>query len=67
MNHLGHGQGEALVRAFRELQQGAKDATATTSSADTLSQIEKLAELHDKGILNSDEFEAKKADLLNRL
>jgi hypothetical protein len=34
---------------------------------DIADQIRKLAELRDAGILTSEEFEAKKADLLERL
>lgn len=66
VSHLGHGQGDALVRAFRELKQGSTAAIAKTP-VDVLAQIEKLAELHSKGILSADEFETKKTDLLNRL
>lgn len=34
---------------------------------DLLALVEKLAELHQKGVLTEEEFTAKKADLLNRL
>jgi hypothetical protein len=37
------------------------------SSDDIFAKIERLAELRDKGILTDQEFDAKKADLLNRL
>jgi hypothetical protein len=36
-------------------------------SEDIFAKIERLAELRDKGILTDQEFDAKKADLLNRL
>ena len=39
----------------------------TDSSADIIEQIEKLAELHKSGILTDVEFEAKKAELLERI
>ena len=52
------------VRAKIGKPQEAK-ATATTESIPD--QIKKLAELRDAGILTPDEFEAKKADLLERL
>jgi hypothetical protein len=37
------------------------------ASDDIVATIEKLAELHRKGILNEPEFAAKKAELLSRL
>lgn len=37
------------------------------ASVDVIAQIQKLAELRDAGVLSSDEFEAKKAELLARL
>jgi hypothetical protein len=37
------------------------------SSDEVLSLIEKVADLHAKGILTDAEFEAKKAELLSRL
>lgn len=39
-------------------------APATTDPAE---QIRKLAELHDRGAITSEEFESKKADLLSRI
>jgi hypothetical protein len=38
---------------------------AGTSGADTASQLSKLAELKDKGVLNEEEFQSEKAKLLN--
>ncbi len=38
-----------------------------TREADVFATIEKLAQLHAKGILSDEEFAAKKAELLNRL
>ncbi len=43
------------------------DHAATTSSDEVFALIEKLADLHAKGVLTDAEFEAKKADLLGRL
>ena len=40
---------------------------AAPGSDDIFAKIERLAELRDKGILTDQEFDAKKADLLNRL
>ena len=49
-------------------------AKTTASSADNSSnrnaaieQLEKLAELHNEGILTDEEFEAKKAEILSRI
>jgi Short C-terminal domain len=39
----------------------------TVKEADLFDKIERLAELHKKGILSSEEFAAKKAELLSRL
>jgi hypothetical protein len=39
----------------------------TTQETDLFAKIERLAELHKKGILSSEEFAAKKAELLSRL
>ena len=45
----------------------AKAATATVSEDEIFSLIEKLADLHGKGILTDDEFQSKKTELLSRL
>lgn len=42
-------------------------ATAAGSEQDIFAKIERLAELHAKGILTNEEFQAKKTDLLSRL
>lgn len=42
-------------------------ATAEQSSVDIPSQIAQLAQLRDQGILSDSEFDAKKAQLLDRL
>ena len=39
----------------------------STQESDIFSKIERLAELHKKGILSADEFTAKKTELLSRL
>jgi hypothetical protein len=41
--------------------------TPHDGTPDVLATIEKLAELHAKGILNDEEFSAKKAELLRRV
>lgn len=40
---------------------------STAAPPDAMEQIRKLGELHDAGVLNDAEFEAKKAELLARL
>ncbi len=47
--------------------QPAPSRTATNCDGDIFQTIEKLAELHKRGILSDDEFSTKKAELLNRL
>ena len=42
-------------------------AIEATGQDDVLAKIEKLAELHGRGILTDEEFSAKKAELLSRL
>jgi hypothetical protein len=54
------------------MRQAATEQPATTSRAaaaheDILAAIERLAELHDRGVLTEAEFSAKKAELLDRL
>lgn len=47
---------------------GSRTPTAPGASADDpLAKLERLAELHQKGILTQEEFAAKKAELLSRL
>jgi putative oligomerization/nucleic acid binding protein len=43
------------------------DRDKPSSSASNRAKIERLAELHKNGILSSEEFAAKKAELLSRL
>jgi hypothetical protein len=54
------------------MRQAATEQLATTSRAaaaheDILAAIERLAELHARGVLTEAEFSAKKAELLDRL
>lgn len=44
-----------------------KEKGQTTSLIDIPSQIEKIAELHKKGILSKKEFDAKKKELLEKM
>ena len=55
--------------ADRRSRGGARRAArlAPAAAEDVFGKIERLAELHARGILTAQEFEAKKADLLGRL
>lgn len=66
---MGHGQADALERAFRTLRQARQQpvSAAAPTSDDPIAQIERLASLRDRGVLSSEEFEAKKAELITRL
>ena len=46
---------------------GARQHSSPSREADVFATIEKLAQLHAKGILSEEEFSAKKAELLSRL
>ncbi len=52
---------------FEEPPAVERPRAAAGSDDDIFAKIERLAALHDKGILTDKEFEAKKADLLDRL
>ncbi|ELY30167.1 SHOCT domain-containing protein [Haloferax volcanii] len=58
-----------MTRFIREQITG--DTTTVTSTASTetdpLEQLEKLGELRDNGVLSEEEFEEKKADLLDEI
>lgn len=60
---LPHGQGDAIVRKFREMK-GVPAAAVAPAVPDPIEQIERLAGLRDKGILSEDEFQAQKTKLL---
>ncbi len=66
---MGHGQGDAVARAFRNVKQGsvAHAPTAAPTVDDPIAQLERLASLRDRGILSNEEFEAKKSDLIARM
>lgn len=62
--------GKALVDDVRARISDAPAAPATAPAAaavDPVEQLKKLAELRDAGVLTSEEFEAKKADLMGRI
>lgn len=62
-----HGQGDALARAFRALQQDTSVAEAPAADDDLVGQLERLASLREKGVLSEAEFEAAKAELLAKI
>lgn len=67
---LGHGQGDAIARIFRELKERPAPAAAPTPAVqgpDPISQIERLADLHAKGILTEEEFQSQKAQILAKM
>jgi hypothetical protein len=71
---MGHGQADALIRAFNAAKhtaaapaQAAAQSGTGSAGDDPLAQLERLGTLRDKGLLSDAEFEAKKADLLGRL
>jgi hypothetical protein len=47
--------------------QGANSDVATPSPADPIEQIIRLGQLRDAGLITDDEFDNKKADLLQRM
>lgn len=72
ITRMPHGQADSFVRAFRGLKQtnqtmAAATGQASSSDADPLAQIERLAVLRDKGIISAEEFESKKTELMGRL
>jgi hypothetical protein len=65
-----HGQADEIVRQFRKLraEQEAPAVTAPTAPADDpLAHLEKLASLRDRGIISAEEFDQKKAELMDRI
>jgi PH (Pleckstrin Homology) domain-containing protein/putative oligomerization/nucleic acid binding protein len=63
-----HGQADAIVRAFKGAKQAqAAPAPAAAASDDPFTQVERLGELRDKGLISAEEFETKKAEILGRL
>ncbi|KIA73433.1 hypothetical protein ANMWB30_23600 [Arthrobacter sp. MWB30] len=62
---LGHGQGDSLIRAIRATQNTPKQEQQSIPPVDVISQLERLAELHAKGILTDAEFQAQKERLLS--
>lgn len=69
---MGHGQADTIARVFRHLKEQAAaplsaSASRTPASADPMAQLERLAELRDKGILTEEEFQTQKTQVLSRM
>lgn len=62
-----HGQADEIVRQFRKLTAPQSLSAAPIPADDPLAQIEKLASLRDRGIISMEEFEQKKALLMDRI
>jgi hypothetical protein len=66
---LGHGQGDSLIRAIHAAQAAPTpqqpSAAAPAPEIDVIGRLERLAELHAKGILNDEEFQGQKAIILS--
>lgn len=58
---------QALVSAIESARDSHTKKPGSKGEKDPLVQLEKLAELHSKGILSDDEFRDKKTDLLGQL
>lgn len=64
-----HGQADEIARQFRRLraeQEGPAAAPASPAD-DPLAQLERLATLRDQGIISAEEFDEKKAQLMDRI
>lgn len=64
---MGLGAGVALGQVLAQQLQPGAAATGAAKPADLLATLERLGELHAKGVLTDEEFGAKKAELLARL
>lgn len=69
ISHMWHGQGDSMASAIRQLRRGPPMQTVPErqDADDPIAQLERLSNLRDKGVLSDAEFEAKKAELLDRL
>jgi len=59
--------GSATPSGTRDPDETAGDESGDSGGSDPLDKLERLKELHDRGVVTDAEFEAKKADLLDQL
>jgi hypothetical protein len=65
ISQLGHGQGDSLIRAIRTAQATPPPQQAAAPPVpDVIGQLERLAELHSKGVVTDEEFQTQKAIIL---
>jgi len=65
-----HGQADEIARHVRKLKsqsETTKAAPETPQADDPLAQLERLAALHERGVINDSEFERKKTELMERI
>jgi len=65
-----HGQADEIARQFRRLkseQEAPLPAAPAQPVDDPLAQLERLAKLRDQGIISAEEFDQKKAELMERI
>lgn len=73
IKQMSHGQAEELSRQFRtlmherETQPVQPSPSSVPAADDPMAQLERLAGLRDKGVIDAAEFETKKAELLKRI
>lgn len=71
ISRMMHGQGDALIRAYRQLKASATAAsvapTAMHQASSDADAIVKLADLHEAGIITDEEFASKKSEILARM
>lgn len=71
IEYIPKGDGKIVVGKIREMMDTAKKpqiiVQSTAPTVDIPDQIEKLANLKDKGVLSEEEFERKKTELLEKL
>ena len=62
-----HEEFETAINNYKSQQAAQSSSQPNAPQPDIADQIEKLAQLRDKGILTEEEFQAKKTDLLSRM
>lgn len=60
-------QGNYTYNTKSQRQKDEQTPDEPAKNDDSIEQLEKLAELKDKGIISEEEFEQKKADLLTKI